>query len=421
MRAQGRSHNLMLIGKNKRKMGKKALCLIFAFLLSINSFAAVVSDNDGAAFVTKAEFEALKENFASQVTQYNTSIDSKIDGAIANYLAGINLNKKVLLDNVYDKLGCGKKWLWGNNTGTRTEYPYGGCSVIYWKSDTLAQRYGTASYDYTSWNNILFLGDRNTNKISETPYEYTINVNEADWDHYYQNASQINGDRSRNQYGGWSDIYRDGIPKFYYSFRTSGSIEAHLEWGAIREKYSATTTKGTFSINRASNEYYIDLSGDENGTLVSVENYSGKGTVTGDFPNKDNQTWKKKWRPSWGKYAAHNQLRIEEWEKQTRKIEKIISGTPVAYIEKNETNLVVKYKSDKVGTLYIYDSADPVPYSALVASDLVKIVSVETVNTELSIEIKDCVKDSWIRAMFLPTNTSDVANLTIISVEAEVM
>ena len=45
--------------RNNGKMWKKALCLIFAFLLSINSFAAVVSDNDGAAFVTKAEFVAL--------------------------------------------------------------------------------------------------------------------------------------------------------------------------------------------------------------------------------------------------------------------------------------------------------------------------------------------------------------------------
>ena len=68
-------------------MGKKALCLIFAFLLSINSFAAIVSDNDGSAFVTKAEFEALKNNFADQVDNYNDSIDSKIDGAIASYLA----------------------------------------------------------------------------------------------------------------------------------------------------------------------------------------------------------------------------------------------------------------------------------------------------------------------------------------------
>jgi hypothetical protein len=49
----------MLKGKNKRKMFKKVLCLSFALLTSINSFAAVVSDNDGAAFVTKDEFEAL--------------------------------------------------------------------------------------------------------------------------------------------------------------------------------------------------------------------------------------------------------------------------------------------------------------------------------------------------------------------------
>ena len=59
--------------------------------MSIESFAAVVSDNDGSAFITKAEFDSLKNNFQSQIDQYNTSIDSKIDGAIASYLAGIKL------------------------------------------------------------------------------------------------------------------------------------------------------------------------------------------------------------------------------------------------------------------------------------------------------------------------------------------
>ena len=83
-------------------MAKKALCLIFAFLLSINSFAAIVSDNDGSAFVTKAEFETLKKDFADQVINYNNSIDNKIDGAIANYLAGIQLSKKIALENEYE-------------------------------------------------------------------------------------------------------------------------------------------------------------------------------------------------------------------------------------------------------------------------------------------------------------------------------
>ncbi len=74
-------------------MWKKALCLIFAFLLSIESFAAVVSDNDGSAFITKAEFDSLKNNFQSQIDQYNSNIDNKIDSAIAQYLAGIKVQK----------------------------------------------------------------------------------------------------------------------------------------------------------------------------------------------------------------------------------------------------------------------------------------------------------------------------------------
>ena len=84
-------------------MGKKALCLVFAFLLSIESFAAIVSDNDGAAFVTKAEFDALKKGFADQIENYNDSIDGKIDGAIAAYLAGVNLARQQVIDSLLNK------------------------------------------------------------------------------------------------------------------------------------------------------------------------------------------------------------------------------------------------------------------------------------------------------------------------------
>ena len=76
----------------KRKNIIVYMCLIA--ILSINSYGAIVSDNDGSAFVTKMEFENLKENFANQVEQYELSIDGKIDGAIASYLAGIKLDKK---------------------------------------------------------------------------------------------------------------------------------------------------------------------------------------------------------------------------------------------------------------------------------------------------------------------------------------
>ena len=88
-------------------MLKKILNLVLAILLLIHNscvFAAIVSDNDGSAFVTKSEFESLKENFAQQIENYNSSIDGKIDGAIANYLAGIRL-ATTTTEEFYDGLG----------------------------------------------------------------------------------------------------------------------------------------------------------------------------------------------------------------------------------------------------------------------------------------------------------------------------
>ena len=73
---------------------KRKIALFLVLLLSIESFAAVVGDNDGAAFITKAEFDSLKNDFQSQLDRYNSSLDNKIDGAIASYLSGIKINAK---------------------------------------------------------------------------------------------------------------------------------------------------------------------------------------------------------------------------------------------------------------------------------------------------------------------------------------
>lgn len=89
---------------------KRLVALILVLLLCIESFGAVVSDNDGSAFITKAEFDSLKNSFQSQIDQYNSSIDSKIDGAIAGYLAGIKVNKKskINLNGELSDVGIGK-------------------------------------------------------------------------------------------------------------------------------------------------------------------------------------------------------------------------------------------------------------------------------------------------------------------------
>ena len=45
--------------RKSTRIVKRLLALFLVVLMSINTFAAVVGDNDGAAFITKAEFVAL--------------------------------------------------------------------------------------------------------------------------------------------------------------------------------------------------------------------------------------------------------------------------------------------------------------------------------------------------------------------------
>ncbi len=55
----------------------------------------------------KEEFDSLKNDFQFQIDQYNTSIDSKIDGAIAAYLAGIQIVKQEELRSLINDIGIG--------------------------------------------------------------------------------------------------------------------------------------------------------------------------------------------------------------------------------------------------------------------------------------------------------------------------
>ena len=76
--------------------GIVSLMLVTAF--TISTMGAIVNDNDGAAFITKAEFESLKNEFQVEIDQYNKSLDNKINGIIANYLDGLIIKKIVKID-----------------------------------------------------------------------------------------------------------------------------------------------------------------------------------------------------------------------------------------------------------------------------------------------------------------------------------
>lgn len=84
---------------------KKIIKNVFVmFLMSANVYAAIVSDNDGSAFITKAEFDSLRNDFQTQLNTYNVSIDSKIDSAIASYLAGIKVDTQVELPSILNNI-----------------------------------------------------------------------------------------------------------------------------------------------------------------------------------------------------------------------------------------------------------------------------------------------------------------------------
>ena len=73
----------------KSKKNKIVLSSVVYLVLCFNSIASVVSDNDGAAFITKAEYDAMKIDFQSMLNDFNTGIDSKIEKAIQGYIDGI--------------------------------------------------------------------------------------------------------------------------------------------------------------------------------------------------------------------------------------------------------------------------------------------------------------------------------------------
>ena len=75
--------------------------MFLVVLMSIDGFAAVVSDNDGVAFITKAEYDSMKNTFQSQINEFNSGIDDKISTAIDRYLSGVRAGKTIKAKTIH--------------------------------------------------------------------------------------------------------------------------------------------------------------------------------------------------------------------------------------------------------------------------------------------------------------------------------
>ena len=133
------------------------ICLLL--IICMNSFAAVVSDNDGTAFITKAEFDSLKNSFQTELDEYNSRIDNKMDDAISGYLSGVKASKlteiKPIVSNYADIMWQPNykvygQWIkWTNNT-SKTQ-----SSSNVWFAPSLAEKRWTwRGTDWWLWDNM---------------------------------------------------------------------------------------------------------------------------------------------------------------------------------------------------------------------------------------------------------------------------
>ena len=145
--------------RKSTKLLKRFAALFLVVLLSCESFAAVVSDNDGAAFITKAEFDSLKNSFQAQIDDYNANVDSKIENAINGYIAGVKSAKTTKLNVLYPKKDSSYqniKWT------SKTDYSYDTASNKYWHYYCEFQM---ASNDYWSIFKYEYGSDRSYNTL----------------------------------------------------------------------------------------------------------------------------------------------------------------------------------------------------------------------------------------------------------------
>ena len=210
---------------------KRVMALSLVLLLSIESFGAVVSDNDGSAFITKAEFDSLKNDFQAQINSYNTSIDNKIDGAIAAYLAGINIAKEERKNIIF------KDWTTGV---TCLNYK----PTVTWQLVDLNLSFTQAFYMYTSsGDGWMESGEAVGTVLYTKPNKQVIYICDAGID---TNGKEVaaTSDPSKVMWKGRAYNYKDTlnvaqaykVTSGYFSGGGNASIRFNY-WGNLRSGY----------------------------------------------------------------------------------------------------------------------------------------------------------------------------------------
>lgn len=293
-----------------RKSIKKLITItlaIFINILSINSFAAVVGNADGANFITKDQFEELKSSFNAQIENYNMSIDNKIDGSIASYLRGRIPDKTQdkILTNEWEEVSFLRDSIapeWGYPDMTYLQncflyYAYGEtdtkCVSLYYKwkyektnwgsDETLYRPLVTtnkteSNFDKVYWNGIA-------NRYKETLiHTQACSANFTNLRNLEQSLSYghviIKNPLKQNQSGYDRDFQTSTTyinPVFFYEYRssTSGAFSGGIDGTVGRNKSTNSARVDLVKVNnKTKNREHVVMYDEDTEWVVSNENFT---------------------------------------------------------------------------------------------------------------------------------------------------
>ena len=202
---------------NNVKIISLIVCCILCSAILTN--AAIVSSDDGAAFVTKKELMDLQAELSMIIDTYNESLNNKIDGVISSYLDGLRVTLKSTRRKM---LNDADHWLMYNKNDYPTYvegYPYlSGYTMCGYYNDN----YSSGTRRFCSWFGVNFNGrsEYRTNPsfkrhIVGKPSKNAIkNGNEnyvAEWKGFYQKEGDFISLGSYDPHIGGGDWVSDNM------------------------------------------------------------------------------------------------------------------------------------------------------------------------------------------------------------------
>ena len=402
------------------RMVKKSLLTFLCIALYTSTFAAIVSDEDGPAFVTKSEFESLKSNLERQVERYNTAIDNKIDGAIARYLDGIVYDKNYKLTNMYDKLNCLKTIYWssnsnfGSNNNTITyfqqdiyyrnmsKYHFGGRRWNYkpdankmvattWKYDTTKAAYVEAMYKITPrlliFNDDVHPYDTTTaagNATFDVPTQMTLGSKYAY--HFVRNFNATEQHEFTFTVIDVSTIIEQNY--VYYAPNSTASEKTYIKYNSQSNLYSGTAT---LNFTSGSTIGYSGI------TKSKADVSSGEVAVRSIYPVELNNH----------SVVIRDKIFKPFYDMYPEFVSTIKRGVPICLVE-HEGTLKLRFKPSLAGSwkVYMINKGD-----STFTEIRQKNGTTTSSNKEVNVEFDEVFKNEVAYIIYLPTSTSSTGTI----------